>query len=404
MTLVNKRVRAQIEGGGTLRVGVSRVARERMDDKGKRRGALLYLPTPKGVGNRFDPVYDLYDQRWVGTVVNPSEKSGGSIGYVLAVAHLVLWVVGLVLTSIAGFGAKSFFEYHTTVSRSSPSSPPSPGSATVSTGAIKDWDFSKDYATDTVVQIGMIGSSSTILGVVLLLFTAALIPARPAQDTDNMGSYKNAILFNTLINFFTLYGTICALFILMKAAFNTETTIFWLSVVGVSFQGCAQVLLYCTSDALDVTALPRIFIPCLAASFQLVTAMCVNTDDFKCAGHFITAPATGSATLYQIQDCENNQKVVAWLAPIFTLTGIAVLLAVRKYFEIEMNVSLAEFDIKQMPFARAAILVPFVVATVFSLVVFSFLQPQGDEIAYLFGLASMLLQFTMVGVLFTSGK
>lgn len=316
---------------------------------------------------------------WVPTVVNPAEESspGFNRGRELALfyMHIGVWVGALILSSIVNFGATGLFGHNSSWIACTGSE----------TGATHGCGGSGgDYpggASDGTVVVGIIGGICAIAGVGTLLGAAAYF------DKD---AYAGTVWVNTLIQLLTLYGTTSTLFIFCQAAQNTDTAAFWLSLFGALLMLYAQVLLYCTSAALDILALPRAFLPSLAASVQFVSAISISGDEFKC---WIKDGTTG---VYGEAKCSDNQKFIAWLVPALTLASVALMVVIRNMGRDAAGNS----NVNKQPFRRSLILLPFLLSGILSVYKLSFIQAHPDVTGFMFAFFGMLLNFAIISVVF----
>ena len=313
------------------------------------------------------------DPTWIPTIVNPSEK-GGAMEKGLFWLHIVVWVVALLLGSITNFGAASF------MTNSSNASMDSDG---IATGAFT-YDGYMGVTTTTTV-IGILGGVASILGVITLLGAAAWF------NKDEFAGTGIGLILNVVIQFLTLFGTTSAFYIFAQAASVTTHAYYGLSLTSIIFMVYAQVLLYCTSSAIGVAALPRAFIPSLAASTQFISALAVSSGDF--APH-----------------ATNMQKTIAWLVPIFTVLSIVMMFGLRvatqpggflsKYPGVAAAGALKVSNIKNRPFLRSMFLTPYLVSAILSVYKLSFVKMDPDPTSYVFAFFGMMLNFTIVGVVF----
>ena len=158
--------------------------------------------------------------------------------------------------------------------------------------------------SSTTTVIGILGGVGSVLGVLVLLVSAAYFDAKEFAGTGR------GLIANVFIQFLTLYGTSASFFIFSQAATKTDSVFYVLSFIAVLLMLYAQVLLYCTSSAIGVAALPRAFIPSLAASVQFISALAISSGDF----------APGAT---------NAQKLMAWFVPALTLTATALMFGLR---------------------------------------------------------------------------
>lgn len=305
---------------------------------------------------------------WVPTVVNPSDGSRGMMDLALFYLHIGIWVVALGLGAAANFTVGSMMEKNASYVPCTSVGVPDNcgGNSGLSDGYPMKW------ASDTTKTIGVLGGISSIVGVLLLLASAAWFTA---------DEYKSKVYINAPIQFFTLFGTVSTFYIFSEAATSTSTGYYWLSLFAVLFMGYAQILLYCTSAALDVLALPRAFIPSLGGSVNLVSAIAISSGDF--------APAATDA-----------QKVIAWLVPILTLGALVVMITLRRLTRGEAS---KVSQIGDKPFLRSLVLTPFMGSAILSVYKLSFVKEDSNPTAYLFSFIGLLLNFTIISVVFVPG-
>ena len=303
---------------------------------------------------------------WVATVVNPS-KTGGTMELALFYLHIGMWVVALGLSCAANFGASGLFGHNSSYIACTNTA----GANTPDNCGGDGGDYPGGI-TGTTTTIGILGGVFSIFGVAALLGGAAYF------DAD---AFREQVWLNTLIQFFTLYGTSASFFIFCQAAANTTTGIFYVSLFAVMFMLYAQVLLYCTSATLDVLALPRAFIPSLAASIQFISALSISGDEFKQAnGNNFTA----------------SQKFLSWMVPILTLVSVVLMVGLRRYTRNAAGVS----ELGDRPFLRSLVLTPFLLSGTLSVYKLSFIAVQADAVAYMFALFGMMLNFAIISVVF----
>jgi hypothetical protein len=315
------------------------------------------------------------DENWTATVVNPSEL-GTMTDKALFWLHLLVWVAALFLSAFTNFGATGWM-----------------GNGTNATG----WREVNEYhgITTTTTTIAVLGGIASIGGVLCLVGSAAWFTAKEFAGTGY------GLIANVFIQFLTLFGTTSTFYVFSRAAEQTGNGYYGLALTAVIFLTYAQVLLYCTSSAMGVAALPRAFIPSLAGSVQFISALAINSGDF--------APA---ATV--------EQKTIAWLVPIFTVTALVMMFGIRigtkpggflsrlpKQLggerlsgEVGRTGKLTVSNIKNRPFLRSLFLTPYLVSGILSVYKLSFVKLDADPTSYVFSLFGMLLNFAIIGVVF----
>ena len=298
---------------------------------------------------------------WVPTVVNPV-TTPGSMDRGKFYFHIGVWVIALALNCTMNFWSKSAMEDKTA-------------------DGLADQCTSDCYKgmSDTAYIIAILSAVSTITGASALLASAAWLTAE---------EYRSKAWLNTCITFLTAFGMVTGYYTFMAAAKQTGQGFFWVSLVAVSFQTYAQVLLYCTSATLNVLMLPRSFLPSIGASVQFVSALAISSGDFKSTGgnEFTTA-----------------QKTIAWLVPGFTLFSLLLMIFLRRstrFIEDGKGVQ----DIGNFPFLRSFVLTPFLTAGVLSVYKLSFMTVDNeDPAAYVFALIGTLFNFVIISVVFVPG-
>ena len=312
---------------------------------------------------------------WVATIVNPAEK-GGTTQQVLFWFHILVWVVALGLSCTVNFGAVFFIGEHVdpyvmnaSLGVSPPSSPPP--------------EFPGGLSGNNAMAIGILGGVSSILGVLVLLWCAAMV------DADE---YKNRPILNAVLQLLTLFGSVASVFIFAETSRNSGTAIFWVALFGVLFLGYAQVLLYCTSAALGVPKLEKAFIPALAFSVQLILALAISDGTFRCVHtDHIHGHGTNFASL-SYENCTEWQVASAWIAPGTTVLALALFVLRAESKSIGINAYIE----KTSTFYKSLFLFLLFSGGVLSIYVLSFVQPAFSPTAYMFALSAMLTQFAII--------
>lgn len=305
------------------------------------------------------------DDNWTPTVVNPSVV-GNMTDKALFWIHIIVWLTAMVLSAVTNFTATD-------------------------TMANKTGTDSYSGVTSTTTTIAVLGGVSSILGVLVLVFSAAWFTA------DDFAGRGEGLFANVAIQFFTLFGTTATFYTFSRAAEQPSNGFYGLALSSVIFLVYAQVLLYCTSSAMGVAALPRAFIPSLAASVQFISALAVSSGDF-------------------VPSATTEQKTVAWLIPILTVVALMMMFGIRigtkrggflsrlpaaainalDGVERELTVS----NIKNRPFLRSLFLTPYMCSGILSVYKLSFVKLDTDPTSYVFAVFGMLLNFAIIGVVF----
>ena len=129
--------------------------------------------------------------------------------------------------------------------------------------------------SSTTTVIGILGGVGSVLGVLVLLASAALL------DAEDFAGTGYGLIANVFIQFLTLFGTSSSFYIFSQAADKTNTGFYILSFSSVLLMLYAQVLLYCTSLGLT---------QCTHSPLYLCTLLTV-----ACALWVIQAPPRPSA-------------------------------------------------------------------------------------------------------------
>jgi len=308
---------------------------------------------------------------WVPTVVNPV-TTPDSMDRGKFYFHIGVWVIALSLNCTMNFWSKSAMEDKT--------------------GALTDSCTSDCYLgmSDTAYVIAILSAVSTIIGVVALLAGAAWFTA---------DEYRSKAWLNTIITFLTAFGMVTAYYTFMAAAKQTGQLFFWVSLIAVSFQTYAQVLLYCTSATLNVLMLPRAFLPSIGASVQFVSALAISSGDFK--SNALITQVNSTSVAYA--EFTTAQKTVAWLVPGFTLFSLVLMIFMRRSTRV-IEAGKGVQDISNFPFMRSFVLTPFLAAGFLSVYKLSFMTvDNNDPSAYVFALIGTMFNFVIISVVFVPG-
>tara|TARA_Y100000591_G_C21802441_1_gene682865 strand:+ start:436 stop:1536 length:1101 start_codon:yes stop_codon:yes gene_type:complete len=323
---------------------------------------------------------------WVATIVNPS-ANGGTTQQVLFWFHILVWVVALGLSCTVNFGAVFFIGEHVDPYVDRPAAPPSSPVPTSESGEAPPSppppDFTGGLSGHNAMAIGILGGVSSILGVLVLLYCAAML------DTEE---YKTKPLLNAVLQLLTLFGSVASVFIFAEASRNSGTAIFWVALFGVLFLGYAQVLLYCTSAALGVPKLEKAFIPALAFSVQLILALAISDGTFRCVHtDHIHGHGTDFGNL-SYENCTEWQIASAWIAPGTTVLALALFVLRSEKPSAMLNAYIE----KTSTFYKSLFLFLLLSGGVLSIYILSFVQPAFSPTAYMFALSAMLTQFAII--------
>lgn len=326
----------------------------------------------KNAGNRLKPKLD-YEQPkrwwgnlmcnagdWTSTVINPAED-GGVASTALFVTHLLVWVIAIVLTGIANLGVAT---------------------DTFGMGG------SSDKFPDSTKTIGLYSGLCGIFGVLGIILSSAL------YDKE---AYKKSMGTNTIITFLLNYSLVGSFYIFAREGLISDTSsLFMISLFGVLFHLYAVVLFYSCSAALETLALPRAFIPTLAISVQWVNYLEISGNVFDCVG------GTGGGTaLAHENGCNSVQKNLAMWIPLLTAIAVVFMIFGRKMLR---NASEGGSQIKNAPFIRSIVLTLFLASGILSIYKYAFMAAVvADNVARMFAMFGLLLQFAIIGVVFAPG-
>ena len=208
----------------------------------------MYLPTkaePTGT------IVKVVSGDFVPTVVWPTTGKWGILpGRVVFYGHILWWVLAIVSQVLIGLmGPTSFLV------------PPD------GTPGADDYDVAVPANTTT---IGVMGFVTTLLGVLTLLGAASYWEAE---------DYKGVVWVNAIIFTLTTFGLVCAFYITAEAFTKPNNVFVVICCVGMFFLLHSQMFLFATASTLEVTQLPRIMVPALLFSFNLVSAIAMNDAD-----------------------------------------------------------------------------------------------------------------------------
>lgn len=301
---------------------------------------------------------------WTPTIINPS-SGGGVVDRVLFIFHLLVWVVALVLTTVANFG--------------------------VSNGTFKD---ETDPAHHHEFSDGT-KTVATFSGICCILGVLGIIASSAIYDTE---LYKSATITNTAIHFLLNYSLAGSFFIFARAAgIKQDGGLYTVSLFGMIFHTYASVLFYSCSAALETLALPRAFIPTLTVSVQFINFLEINDGSFLCRTLDMDENSMHNPSLISAASaCTDEQKSVAMLIPLFTLIGLVSMIATRKMFRTDEG-----GRVMNAPFTRSIALTLFLASGILSIYKYTFMSGNViDNVAGMFGMFGMLLQFTIIGIAF----
>ena len=160
---------------------------------------------------------------FVSTVISPYGNTGYNfLSYMFGVFHVVLWLAVLAMTSVSGFGVYELQKNGTEHTDGT--------------------DFAHD-PTETTKTIGMLGAISTIVGVLCIVVFSALL-----TKTEYMKWY----FVDLIIQFFTMYGLVCAYYVFYHAAEKPGSVAYGVSLATVLLYSYAQSLLYSCTATLAV--------------------------------------------------------------------------------------------------------------------------------------------------------
>ena len=213
----------------------------------------MYLPTkaePTGT------IVKVVSGEFVPTVVWPTTGKWGILpGRAVFYGHILWWVLAIVSQVLIGLmGPTSFLK------------PPD------GTPGADDYTVAVPGNTTT---IGVMGFVTTLLGVLTLLAAASYWPAE---------EYKGVVWVNAIIFTLTVFGLVCAFYVTCEAFTQPNNAFVVICCVGMFFLLHSQMFLFATASTLEVTQLPRIMVPALLFSFNLVSAIAMNDVDLAAGG------------------------------------------------------------------------------------------------------------------------
>ena len=342
----------------------------------------------KNAGNRLKPKLDLEQPKrwwgnlmcnagdWTSTVINPAED-GGPASTALFVTHLLVWVIAIILTGIANLGVA------TDTFGMGGSSASDVDAQIADPAALPSGKF-----PDSTKMIGLYSGLCGIFGVLGIILSSAL------YDKE---AYKKSMGTNTVITFLLNYSLVGSFYIFAREGLISDTSpLFTIALFGVLFHLYAVVLFYSCSAALETLALPRAFIPTLAISVQWVNYLEISGNVFDCVG------GTGGGTaLAHEGGCNSVQKNLAMWIPLLTAIAVGFMIFGRKMLR---NASEGGSQIKNAPFIRSIVLTLFLASGILSIYKYAFMAAMvADNVARMFAMFGLLLQFAIIGVVFAPG-
>lgn len=301
---------------------------------------------------------------WTPSVINPAE-TGGPVETSQFVFHLSVWVLTLILTSIANFGVSG-------------------GTFKDETDPANAVDFS-----DGTKTIGLLSGLCIICGVLGIVVSGALFPVE---------QYKTYTILHTVITFFLNYSLAGSFFIFARAAgIKEDGGLYTISMLGVIVHTYSVMLFYSCSYALDRLALPKSFLPTLAVSVQFINYLQIDDGSFHCRSLAPASDAVANPSQISVSGkCSDSQRFLALLIPVFTLVGVVVMVAGRRWLPDD-----DKGQIKNAPFTRSIILTLFLGSGILSIYKYTFLAANvTDNVAGMFGMFGLLLQFGIIAAVF----
>ena len=273
-------------------------------------------------------------ETWNATVVNPSEK-GGTLQWVLLLFHLAIWLVAAGLSSAVGFETLKM---------------------NITVNGTNAYNYTEPVSQVTH-DIGVMGGISMLAGVAVLVLAAAVLNAK---------EYKTWPLINDVIQFVTLLGTTSIAYVFCEAAAVPEENAYFLQATfALIFSVYAQLLLFSTSQTLDVKHFSRAFMPALALAIQTVLAIAFR------AGQYLPSPT-------------DAQMIISAAIPITTAVTILLVGAVRTY---DKNIAKSAPALTN-PFVASLIRSGFVAALMLTLYKILFLKGDPKPTSFIFSVAA----------------
>ncbi len=301
-------------------------------------------------------------QDFVGNILGTTEKEGivnpqsGPYFWYLHFGHLLVWVIALGLNVTTGFAASTFLKQGN-------------WTGDASYNATTDETYYTSDLSSVGQWIGGLGAGASLIGV-LVLIGVAMFEERINQE--------QLPIMNTIIQFFTSYGTVSTLYLLIEAAQKPMNGMMILYLIASFFTIWAQAWLSATMFVFEIKDMIRAIVPSLAFSVQFILMLSVNGGDLA---HASFTPA---------------QKGLTNAVPY--LTGGA--LAVMAVFHQVARMYKTEVD--KAPLAKSFLTTVYTIACLAAVYQLSYLRhdttsPQG----YTFALFSALLSVAILSRVYT---
>ena len=252
---------------------------------------------------------------WTPTLVHPG-KSTSTANVLMFWGHLLLHVISLGLSGFNGFGI-------TLLQKGD------------SACAITDMSCFTTAPNGGLVAISIAGSSSQVIGVVLILVFSAFIYAN---------QLKKYIWATSLMFFFLNFSMASSFLVWGMSAYRYHSLAFWLSSFGVVIQLWSLMMVFSTAAALGSKNIVRTFVMTSAVALDLILALLYQVGTFSNLGGHI----------------DPTQKSIMWIA-FGTQTGAQVVLLLGRMFT-GSNLNLK--TISKYPFFRSIVLLLFGVSAI----------------------------------------
>ena len=265
--------------------------------------------------------------------------------------------------------------------------------------------------SDTTVAIGIAGTVCSWLGVLVVCAVAALLKHPADNEEQNNKTLEDDRMKYTFalpgMFLLTVFGTISSLYVFCVGSQDPGSLFFWASLSGTSLMLFAQMLLLSNCQRLEITQAVGSFSIACVVSIQFITALGVQGGDFN-------AHPLPDMMFVMGGGISGTQKAVAWISPLLTLIGFAILIGGRIIDHLDdkddpesgsnllgkqgkrVVAALKEDTISASPVTRALILFFFTLAAIGNVFVLSFITSSGNATAISFGLFGVLLNIAVL--------
>jgi len=317
----------------------------------------FYAKHPQSIETPQDVLDNVLGRGQNEGIVNPQK---GTYFWLLHNLHLLVWVIALGLNLTTGFAASTFLKQGNWTGDASYNATTDEAYYTSDLSSVGQW-------------IGILGAVASLIGVVALVAAAMFV---------TNSNYKEYPVFNYTIQFFTTYGTVSTLYLLIEAAQKPANGMMILYLIAAFFTVWAQNWLAATSYLLEVKDVIRASVPSIAFAVQFILMLSVNGGDLA---HASFTPA---------------QKGLTNAVPYLTASALAIMAIFRQAASSDMLMGAKEVD--KAPLAKSFVTTLYTVASLGAVYQLSYLRhdttsPQG----YTFALFSAFLSVTILARVYT---